>query len=107
MALLFATYHPPSQGHKYFFGEVEKSLDRYSQIYSKFLLIGDFNGEESEPVPAQFFHDYNAVNIIHENKSYKKSMNNPGCIDLIITNSPNSFKVCQLSAQDYLTFINL
>ena len=67
-----AAFHPPSQVDIYFFGEVGKSLDRYSQIYSKFLLISDFNAEESEPVLAQFFHDYNAVNIIHENKSYKK-----------------------------------
>ena len=55
------------------------------------MLIGDFIAEESEPVLAQFLHDYNAVNIIHENTGYK-IMNNPSCIDLIITNSPNSFQ---------------
>ena len=55
------------------------------------MLIGDFNAEESEPVLAQFLHDYNAVNIIHEN-TYYKSMNNPSCIDLFITNSSNSFQ---------------
>ena len=50
--LLFPIYLPPSQVHEYFFGEVGKSLDRYSQIYSKFLLIGDFDAEETEPVLA-------------------------------------------------------
>ena len=45
-----------------FFGEVGKSLDKYSQIYSKLLLIGDFNEEESESVLAQSLHDNNAVN---------------------------------------------
>ena len=74
-----------------FFGEVGKKVDKYSQIYSQFLLIRDFNGEESEPVLAQFLHDYNAVNIIHENTCYK-TMNNPSCIDLIVTSSPNSFQ---------------
>ena len=59
-----------------FFGEVGKSLDKYSQIYSNFLLIVDFNGEESNHVLAQFVHDHNAVNIIHENTCYK-SMKNP------------------------------
>ena len=33
----------------------------------------------------------NAVIIIHENTCYK-SMNNPNCIDLITTKSPNSFQ---------------
>ena len=34
--LLFATYHPPSQVDKCFFGDVGKSLDKYSHIHSKF-----------------------------------------------------------------------
>ena len=51
---------------------------------------GDFDAEESEPVIAQFLHDYNTVNIIHENTCYKNA-NNPSYIDLIITNSPNCF----------------
>ena len=45
-----------------FFGEEGKRLDKYSQIYSKLLLIGDFNDEESESVLAQSLHDGNAVN---------------------------------------------
>ena len=86
--MFFATYHPPSQTDEYFFGEIGKSLDKYSQIYGEFLLIGDFNVEESEPAPVQFLHD--AVNMIHENICYK-IMNNPSCIDPIITNNPITF----------------
>ena len=86
-----------------FFWWGRKSLVKYSQICYKFLLIGDFNLEESEAII--FFHDYNAVNIIPENPCCK-SRNNPKCIDLIITNSRNSFQKRQLSAQGYLTFIN-
>ena len=41
------------------------------RVYSKFLLIRDFNAKEFEPVLVQFLHDYNAVNIIHENTCYK------------------------------------
>ena len=89
--MLFAPYHPPSQVDEYFLGEVGKSIDKYSQIYSKCLLICNFNADESEPVAAQFLHNYNPVNIIHENTCYK-SMNNRSCIDFIITNSPNSFQ---------------
>lgn len=80
-----------------------KSLVNYSQICDKFLLIGDFNLEESEAII--FFHDYNAVNIIAENPCCK-SRNSSKCIDLIITNSRNSFQNRQFSAQVYLTFIN-
>ena len=87
----FCIFSSPSQVDKYFFGEIGKYLDNYSQTYSKFLLIGDFNVEESEPVLEQFLHGYNALNIVHENTCYK-SMKNTSCIDLIITSSPNSFQ---------------
>ena len=53
---VFPTYQPPSQIDEYFLGEVRKSLHKYSQTYSKFVLIGDFNAEESEPVLAQLLH---------------------------------------------------
>ena len=79
-----------------FFGEAGISLEKYSQIYSKFVLIGDFNVEESEPVLAQFLHDYTAVNIIHENTCYR-SMNNPCYIDLININSSNSLQGTSIS----------
>ena len=88
---VFCNFHPPSRAGEYFFGEVGKNLDKYAQIHNKFLLISDFNAEESEPVLAQSLHDYNVVNIIHESTCYK-SMNNPNCIDFIINNSPNSFQ---------------
>ena len=54
------------------------------------MLIGDCNVKESKPVQAQFLHNYNAVNIIHESVCYK-SMNTPSGINLT-TNSPNSFQ---------------
>ena len=47
------------------------------------------NAEESEPVRAHFLHNYNPVNVIHENTCYK-SMNKSTCIDFIITNGANS-----------------
>ena len=78
--LLFATYHPSSEVDEYYFGKTEKGLDKYSQIYRKVLMAGDFNAKESEPGLAQFLHDYNAVKIIHENTCFK-SMNYPSYID--------------------------
>ena len=70
------------------------------------MLICDFNAEESEPILPQFLYDYNAVNITNENTNYK-SVNNPSCIDLIITNSPNSFQSMSAFCKGLLDFHNL
>ena len=40
--LLLGTYHPPSQSDQYYFNNLDKSLDTYSN-YEKNLLVGDFN----------------------------------------------------------------
>ena len=37
-------------------------LYKYSKNYEKFLLVGDFNAEESEPCLSQFLYEYNAKN---------------------------------------------
>ena len=89
--LLFATYHPPSQCDKYFFDQVSRGLDIYSTSYDKFVLIGDFNAEESEEIFSYFLKCHNASNIVKE-KTCLKSLDNPSCIDLIITNKPGCFQ---------------
>ena len=47
--LLFGSYHPSNQLDEYFFNHVKNGLDIYSKFYDKYMLIGDFNAEESEP----------------------------------------------------------
>ena len=89
--LLCGCYHPPSQSDDYFFYNLENSLDKYSH-YDQFLLIGDFNAEDSEPILSQFLSIYNAKNIV-KNKTSFKSIDNPSCIDLFITNKPMSFQI--------------
>ena len=44
--LLFGTYHPPSQIDSYYFNNLNKALDTYSN-YDTVLLVGDFNTEVS------------------------------------------------------------
>ena len=51
--LLFWSYHPPSQSDEYFFEHV-KYLDIYSMFCDKYMLVGDFNAEESEPCLSRF-----------------------------------------------------
>ena len=69
-------------------------------------MVGDFNAGKSESVLAQFLHDYNAVNIIHKNK-WCSAINSPTCIDLIITNCPNSFQSITLFCTALSDFHNL
>jgi len=64
--LLFGTYHPPSQSDDYYFSKVSNSLDIYLPKYSNFLLTGDFNCEDSEPILAEFLGNYGAKNIQRE-----------------------------------------
>ena len=92
--LLFATYHSshPTYGLKdiEYLEEVGLALDVYSS-YDKFLLAGDFNMEEEETLLKEFLNDYQAKNLVKENTCFK-SLHNPSCIDLYITNSYRSFQ---------------
>ena len=63
----------------------------YSKFYERFMLLGDFNAEESEPCLSQFLFEMNAKNIVKEPTCYK-SFSKPSCIDIIITYSSSSFK---------------
>ena len=55
------------------------------------MLIGDFNEEESEPCLSRFLFEMNAKTIVEGPTCYK-SLSNPSCIDLVITNSSSSFQ---------------
>ena len=43
----FGSYHAPSQSDEDFFNHVKDGLDIYSKFYDKYMLIGNFNAEES------------------------------------------------------------
>ena len=74
--LLSVTYHPPSQCNKYFFDYLSRGLDVHSALYDKFVLIGDFDAEESEDTFAYVLNCHNASNIVRD-KTYFKSLSNP------------------------------
>ena len=63
----------------------------YSRFNERYLLIGDFNAEESEPCLSQFLFEMNAKKIVQEPTCYL-SLSNPSCIDLVNTNSSSSFQ---------------
>ena len=67
------------------------ALDIYNSKYDKFLLTGDFNAQVGEPDIDTFLQDYDSKNIVKE-KTCFKSIENPSCVDLFITNSVSSFQ---------------
>ena len=91
--LLFGSYHPPTNksGDEYYFKCVERALDIYNSNYDNFILLGDFNCEDTETSLSNFLHQYDAKNLVKEKTCFKNA-NNPSCIDLIITNRPNLFQ---------------
>ena len=88
--LLLGTYHPPSQADIYYFDNLDKAFDTYSS-YEKRLLIGDFNTETSEPRIDCFVYEHELHNLVKE-KTCFKSVHNPSCIDLILTNNAMAFQ---------------
>ena len=80
--LFCGCYHLPSQSDQYLFENIEKPLDKYSKHYDKFMIVGDFDAEESGPCLSQFRYKYNAKNIVKENTGFKKALN-PSFIDLL------------------------
>ena len=47
--------------------------------------------QENETILSEFLNAYNAKNIV-KNKTCFKSIENPSCVELIITNKPGSFQ---------------
>ena len=78
-----------NQSDEYFFNHVQNGLDIYSKLYDKYMLIRDL--EKSERCPSQFLFEMNAKNIVKEPTCFK-SLSNPRCIDLVITNISSNFQ---------------
>ena len=89
--LLFGTYHPPSQNDNFYFNNIGRALDVYTQQYDKILLVGDFNAEEKEVILNNFMELYDLKNLVKENTCFK-SFKNPTCVDLFLTNCSRSFQ---------------
>ena len=71
--------------------EMGKDLDVLTTKYGNIILISDFNVEPADTAVSDFCEIYNLRNIIRE-KTCFKNLNNPICMDLIITNRPKSFQ---------------
>ena len=68
-----------------------KYLDQFYLNYDNVLLQGDFNSEVSETILKEFCEIYNLKNLVKGHTCFK-NIENPSCIDLILTNRVKSFQ---------------
>ena len=73
-----------------FFQQIGFALDVYSN-YDKFLIAGDFNVQIGEASIDEFLEEFGAKKLVKDPTCFK-SIDNPSCIDLFLTNSGNSFQ---------------
>ena len=71
--------------------EIGKDLDVLTLKYDSIILMGHFNSEPADSVVPDFCKIYNLKNIIREKPCFK-NLNNPSCIDLLITKRLKSFQ---------------
>ena len=68
--LLLGTYHQPSQNKTFYFRNIGRALDIYTQNYDKIVLAGDFNAEETEIILNNFMDLYDLQNLVKENTCF-------------------------------------
>ena len=66
-------------------------LDLHSTTFEKVLILGDINVGIEEQLTKAFCDKYNLASLIKQPKCYK-NLNNPTCIDWILSNTPRSFQ---------------
>ena len=89
--LLFCCYNPHKNLINYQLQELAKGIQIYSSNYDDILLMVDFNAEVSENNFSSFCELYEVKSTINQWACYK-SLTNPSCIEVFLTNSPNSFQ---------------
>ena len=82
---------------------IRKKLDLYSSNYESIILVGDFNSEINDKCTNDFCESCNLNSLIRESTCYKNP-ENPSCIDLFLTNSPNSFQNSSVVETDLSDF---
>ena len=83
--------------------------NQFNNLYMKYdniILIGDLNSEMSEETMKNFSITYNLECLIHVPTCFK-NVENPSCIDLILTNKPLLFQNTSIIETGISDFHNL
>ena len=83
--LVISIHCPPSQNSEYFLNNLTVIID----TYDNYLIMGDFNIEQSDPFLKAFLNSNNLYNLNKSNTCFKGK---GSCIDLFLTNRKYSFK---------------
>ena len=83
--LVISVYQLPDQNLDCFLSSLTGLLYHYLKSYKDFVIMGDFNANESNPSIENFLNQHKCINIV-KNKIYYKSQEGC-CIDLIITST--------------------
>ena len=85
---------------------LRRSLDLYSTEYEHFITVGDFNTEVTQTSMKVICGSYEFENLLKDATCYKNP-ENPSCIDLILTNNPNSFQNSEVIETGLSDFHNM
>ena len=88
--LLIGSYNPHKNMIDDHLNNLGNCLDKLCKMYDSIILLGDFNSEMCEDAMQAFCNVYNLKSLINEPTCFK-SIDNPSCIDLILTNKARSF----------------
>ena len=88
--LLIGLYNPPSTNDKSFISNLNITLSKTTETYDRTILMGDFNMTTTNPLLHELIDNFNMSSLIKEPTCFK-SIINPKCIDLILTNCKNHF----------------
>ena len=101
--LIFGGYNPAKPLIHTFLSELSLVLDQLLISYENLIIIGDFNAEISEIAMKEFCETYSMTSLNKEPTCFK-SIDNPSCIDLILTNKIRSFQntmLCETGLSDF------
>ena len=89
--LLIPYYRPPSIEKDLFLTQLGNVIDYYQTKYENVLPLGDMNMTENDHKMKIFLQKYNLYSCIKKPTCFK-SVTNPSCIDLILTNKKYSLQ---------------
>ncbi len=89
--LVIGTYNPSKPTIRNHLQILGKHLDYFLPSYDNIIIMGDFNSEPQEYDLSEFCGTYGLKNLVRGPTCFK-SIENPSCIDLILTNRHRSFQ---------------
>ena len=89
--LLSSSYNPKTNLIADHLNCIGRGIDFYSSKYDNFVVLGDLKTEVSNSFMEKCCALYNLKSLIKEPACFK-GVDNPSCIDLILTNQPKCFQ---------------